>query len=236
MRAALVLAALLAAAPAGATEHYPHVQRGPTPIEPTHDPCHLFETENEFISFYLDTGEEKVPLKAPKVYFEDRADFVQGATHGAQLFRVGIADFLPVTRRGTRGRMGLKMDWISILLTRRVPLRNAAENKIQLYSGMSDKPFREFKKNRADYGLTQVDFAIKPYGEEVYLDLQGDDLEALITCDRDGRVPFPNCNLWFEDDPITVIVLFAKWELPNWRGVRDKTVRFITCMRDAARQ
>ncbi len=240
MRAALVLAALLAATPAAATEHYPHVQREPTPVAPDHDPCHLFETEDEFVSFYLDTGDEKVPLRAPKVYFEDRADFVQGATHGAQLFRVGIGDFLPVTRRETRGRMGFEMDWISFLLNPFVPVQQIARHRTQLYSGIRGKELDEFNMVQFDNGLMRLLFQNpKAYAEDLYIVRLGNEIVSLITCDRERRAPFPtfpNCNLWFEDGPILVNVLFAKWELPNWRRVRDRIERFITCMREASRQ
>lgn len=238
MRAALVLAGLLAAAPAAATEHDPHIQREPTPVAPDHDPCHLFETEDEFVSFDLDTGEEKVPLRAPAVYFEDPWDFEQGATHGAQLFRVGIADFVPVTRRESTRRMKAgNRNWMTILLTRSVPLRKAAQIRAQFDSGMSDQALDEFETVNSDHGLVRLVFQkMKPRAKEHYHHFHGDALKTLITCSRDGQVPSPNCELFYEHETMRVIAVFYKAELPNWRRVRDRVERFITCMREASRQ
>lgn len=68
------------------------------------DACHLFDTENEFVTqtLYIQMEDKRHVLTIPEIYFEDASDRVDGVEHNAQLFRMMADDFTPVTRVNPR--------------------------------------------------------------------------------------------------------------------------------------
>lgn len=88
-----------------------------TNASPT-DSCTLPNEEviQQFLTMKLE--ERTVPLLVPRRFAEDAAGRVQGASHGAQLFRVDTTTFEPVSRKETGIRMAEgRLGYVRFLLS-----------------------------------------------------------------------------------------------------------------------
>lgn len=63
--------------------------------------CHLFTSEQRFVTqtLYMAMEDVRHVLTIPEIYFEDIWDRVNGTENRAQLFRMMMDDFTPVTRQ-----------------------------------------------------------------------------------------------------------------------------------------
>ncbi|QPH52725.1 hypothetical protein [Pontivivens ytuae] len=243
-----IVAVFLATSPALPEAPYPIRADPPTEIPADHDPCWAWESETEFTRFFLemDLEDRQVPFRVPTIYLEDAWDRVEGASHGAQLFSVGIAEFEPVSRpeTGRRNRQGI-WNWMTFTLSDLLPLdeialliavsqdRNASTPEIE------DPAFTIFsyEMQGGPHGLTEVNVPEprRRRKTDIFLDLTTEnEIVGIVECSALTTVPFPSCHHDFEVEGMTVSMSYRRTEFVNWRRHHQRVEQFLTCGRTAS--
>lgn len=219
------------------TDTPPAAATPPTPIDPEHDPCHFFETETDFVAFNLDLDIEGiiVPLGVPKIYMEDRWKRKDGVTSTAFLFRVGIADFEPVTRAETsrRRKAGRPRDWMSFVLGDLVPMEKILLYRVENNYYVRDLTREQIASEPFAHGLHRIlpPDPSKEISHEILVDRMAGVPQTIMEC----NLPVPrylgfSCQTEFEYEGINASLSFDRSELAHWRENRARIVRFVQCL------
>ncbi|MCV6824170.1 MULTISPECIES: hypothetical protein [Halocynthiibacter] len=233
-----LLAALLAVCSTSTTANTTRSAQ-PTPLPSERFPCAAFTNDATYIDFSIrmELEDKTVPLSIPIQFFEDFWDRRSGYETQAQLFRVEIGSFEPVSRKETsvRTRKGVR-NWFRFLIKDHIPLEDIAHMHMKL-SG----PFEfgqqltgEYKRLPAKYGLKELDFPDKQpeyrRPENVFVDENSETgIAAVIKCFAPGSFKFPGCQLYFRAAALDVSVNFRRTELPNWQKFQADITQFLTC-------
>ncbi|WP_208353105.1 hypothetical protein [Pseudaestuariivita rosea] len=234
---------------------FPERHDPPTAIDEDVDACALFETEQEFVVFnlVLNMEDKRIQMRVPKVYLEDRWDWVHETEHTAQLFRVDIRDFTPVTRPETshRNKQG-NWNWITFVINDLVSLDEIARLQVEAAVGNGlevlmpenfgklirlGRPQDTKRVELVDYDLIdgphrlkQIDHPNTFNNKNTFVDLDsnGAILNA-FSCTMNGRALNPMCSQTFEFKTMTVQLDYRLSELPNWHAHKARVEEFLTC-------
>ncbi|NNE87143.1 MAG: hypothetical protein HKN27_03625, partial [Silicimonas sp.] len=132
----------------------------------------------------MDLEGRTVPLLVPRRFTEDTADRVQGATHGAQLFRMDTKTFEPVSRKeaGARMKQG-RIEYINLLLGDFINLERLLRTKLKGFKPTDPDGYTKnffSKPHESGFEVVIGDHAL-PYREVFYLGPK-DAPEIVATC------------------------------------------------------
>lgn len=170
--------------------------------------CHAFTPDAEYVETtvirQLEGGE--VTLRVPEQYFEDTWDRAGGFTDTAQLFRVEIGTFEPVSRRetGKRNRQGI-WNWMTFVVADLVPLPEIAAIAA-MASGWPKPPITSYALRPGEHGLTWLGTP------------QASDKPDA----RDDVFIAP-------PDYAAMTTVIDRTELPRWREFQAQVTAFLTC-------
>jgi hypothetical protein len=201
------------------------------------------------VGFFIGMEHEErlVPMRVPKRYLEDRFDHEDGAVHGAQLFRIEVPTFEPVTRgeTGRRNAAGLPWDWMNFLVNDQLPLDytvgvvhlrtpNLPFGDPQRMEERLQPPHpRDFPSEPGPYGLTRVVAPDRLEGTDLFVhyDADGGDLAGYLHCTVRGvgNTLNPGCTHQTRLSEMDVRLNFRRTELPNWNIIYDNVAQFLTC-------
>jgi hypothetical protein len=120
-----------------ASPYRPPPPRCPLPAD--RDPCAAFTADADYVSqtLIMQLEGREVSLRVPKQFFEDPWDFQSGFADTAQLFRVEIGTFTPVSRAET-GRRNKRdvWNWMDFLIGHTIPLERMAVLSAELASSV----------------------------------------------------------------------------------------------------
>ena len=202
--------------------------------DPDIDPCRYFTLDEERVDFFIEMRleQKQVPLSVPKIFLEDRWDYVNGASHRSQLFRVTIDTFTPLTRRqaSQQNQLGSKNRMI-FLAGDRVDMTSIATNTMLFADpGPHDRTFETYALESAAYDLMRA----IPKGNEpqrdvyVLIDENGTP-ETVIACSKHGLVKFPGCEHHFRASGIDVLANYPITTLAHWRTIENNIAQFFSC-------
>ncbi|WP_443214241.1 hypothetical protein [Rhodobacter sp. NSM] len=211
----------------------------PTLLAESRTPCVAFTDEADYVSqsLIMDLENRQVQLRIPKPFFEDFWDRRDGFADTAELFRVEIGTFLPVSRAetGRRNKQDI-WNWMTFVISDRIPLEELAEYHVEkdvttvrvppTFSDLprSDGPFGLLSLRRGD-GQKQ-----RPNEREVFVSLDSiGSLSSVLTCDTPLSANYPICIHWFRAAGVDVELDYRRVELPNWRALQEDVTAFLTC-------
>lgn len=198
---------------------------------PRQDACTLFDTEQEFVRFYLDMEMEgtQIAMRIPKVFFEDRSDHQNDAHHRAQLFSVMLDSFLPIIR-AQEGAFNKSLPWprghqrhMHFLVQDVIDLNGILDVRLGLRLLDPLVDYRDvFTTDRHEYRLKKLR-SINPnydvrYRQEAFIVYAEDgSLQTVMTCNIDGSVPYPGCTI------VQIKRLGCATQLPQTSSVQVET-------------
>lgn len=208
---------------------------GPAPLAAERvNACHLFETETQFVTQILHMKMEDVrhTLTIPTIYFEDRFDRVDGAEHNAQLFRMMMDDFTPVTRRDTADllRVGSK-GYFSFVLSDPIDLAGIlAIDASQMATG-DGRDMTAYREVETDFGLQAV---LPISGAEIYRETyiargEYDSLTSVFSCSNNPTFLNHSCYHSFRAHEIDVRMSYRREYLHDWQRLQTSVSDFIAC-------
>lgn len=211
----------------------------PVPLPADRDPCSTFAEDADYISQTLIMPLEgrRVSLRVPKLFFEDFWDHKQGFADTAQLFRVEIGTFSPVSREetGRRNKQDI-WNWMTFVLSDRLPLEELAEFHVEKDVNTLRVPptFSDLPRSAGPFGLLSLRRGDgqqqRPGEREVFVSLDSvGSLSAVLTCDTPLSANYPICIHWFRAAGIDVELDYRRVELPNWQTLQDDVTAFLTC-------
>ncbi|WP_299776861.1 hypothetical protein [uncultured Roseobacter sp.] len=221
--ASVMMALLLQHAPAAANE----------------DVCALFHTETDMVSQTLYMHQEDVSheLVFPRIYFEDAWDRRDDQIHEAQLFRVMIDDFSPVTRSETAGLLKSRpARFMTFVIHDLVGLDRLTEIVLSDAAPQAKRGLSDFQVTSANYGLQ----SFAPFGgQTMYRDVfvkfdTAGTVQTVISCGQAGDVLNPSCTQDFRTADVDVRINYARAHLPEWSVIEGKIERFLGCARGAS--
>ena len=199
--------------------------------------CHAFTPNADYVSTtvvrQLEGG--SVTLRVPREYFEDRWDLVGNYTDTAQLFRVEIGSWEPVTRHetGERNKRGI-WNWMTFVVSDLGSLEKIATIAADLSARST--PLSAYPPRSGPHGLAWLD---TPYAtdkpeprEDVYvappLPVA---LETVISCDSplDPVSMSPVCTQHFRAAELDVRVSYDRERLAHWQDIQSQVTAFLTC-------
>jgi hypothetical protein len=195
----LALALALLGCPAGAQ----------TDADPAAIACHAFTPEADYadttVVRQLEGGE--VTLRVPRQYFEDFWDRAGGYRDTAQLFRVEIGSFEPVSRHetGERNKQGI-WNWMPFLVGDVISLEEIGRWHATgtLFSWEPGPAFADLAHRPFGFDLTHVespeheDDGWPAWDTDLYIDRNLDGgVRTLLICDTLGRANYPGCEQRF---------------------------------------
>ena len=211
----------------------------PVPIPADHDPCITFTDDADYISqsLIMQLEGREVPLRIPKQFFEDLWDRRDGFADTAQMFRVEIGTFLPVSRAQTGRRNEQDIwNWMTFVISDRLPLEELAEFHVEKDVNTLRVPptFSDMPRSAGPFGLLSLlrgdDQQQRPNEREVFVSLDSvGSLSAVLTCDTPLSANYPICIHWFRAAGIDVELDYMRVELPNWQTLQDDVTAFLTC-------
>ncbi|MCK0139922.1 hypothetical protein [Aliiroseovarius sp. F47248L] len=211
---------------------------------PPSDPCQFFGGENAMVEWFIEMDLENklIPMRVPKIYLEDKPDHEEGVHHTAQLFRIILDNFLPVTRSQTSAIHRAQPDnaharqYGRLLVGDYIELREIISLMISMMGGRFDerRPMEEFPVTPGPYGLTKV---LPPAGNlerNVYFRTGSDgNPVTAIECHIKNEVSrYPTCNMRFRASEVDVNVGFHVPYLPRWAAIKQDVERFLSCATD----
>ncbi len=243
MLRALALSLFAASSGASAQEHSTASDGAPVLLEHRSreravDACHAFTPDAEYVDTtvvrQLEGGE--VVLRVPGQYFEDLWDR-QGSHRGtAQLFRVEIGSWEPVTREetGTRNAAGV-WNWMDVLVHDVTSLERVAVIGADLY-GSESTPISALPPRPGPEGLAWLDTPFASDDERPKRDVFTDPappaaIETVVVCTSPANpiVRSPTCHQHVRAAGLDVQLLYDRTELPRWREVQAQVKAFLTC-------
>ncbi len=205
----------------------------PTEISPDLDPCVHFSAREERVDFYIEMQLEQkvVPMTVPKIFLEDRWDHVNGAIHGAQLFRVTVDTFEPVSRRqaSLQNREGID-NIMTFLIGDTIGPEGLASTVFWLADPGVNTQFENYTLETSDFGLLRAVPLGNDPQSDVYFTLdQTGTPETIIACGIRGLSMNPQCSHQFRASGMDVKADYSIAELPNWPVIELKISQFLQC-------
>ncbi|TNC43150.1 hypothetical protein FHG66_21135 [Rubellimicrobium rubrum] len=210
----LALALALLGCPAG----------GQADADPAVVACHAFTPGADYTDIMvvrqLEGGE--VTLRVPAQYFEDFWDRVGGHRGTAQLFRVEIGSWEPVTREetGTRNAAGV-WNWMDVLVHDVISLERVAVVGANSY-GPEDTPVTAFPPRLGPEELVWLDTPFASDKERPERDVfthptPPATIETVVVCASPANpiIRTPTCNQHFRAAGLDVQLLYDRIELPR---------------------
>jgi hypothetical protein len=215
------------------------VSTTPTPLPADRDPCAAFTADADYVSqtLIMQLEGREVPLRVPRQFFEDPWDFQSSFTDTAQLFRVEIGTFTPVSRAetGRRNKQDI-WNWMTFLIGDRLPLEELAEYHVEKDVNTLRVPptFSDMPRSAGPFGLLSLRRGDgqqqRPNEREVFVSLDSvGSLSAVLTCDTPLSANFPICIHWFRAAGMDVELDYRRVELPNWQALQEDVTAFLTC-------
>lgn len=219
----------------------------PSEIDPTLDPCRHFTSDEPMVGFFIGMEHEDrlVPMRVPKRYLEDRFDHQEGAVHGAQLFRIEVPTFEPITRAetGRRNAANLPWDWMNFIVKDQLPLDQTAGLQLltlglpfgdprRIEERLNPPHPRDFPSEKGPYGLTRVIAPDRLEGEDLFVHYNADgNLAGWMRCSVKGVGSTRNagCDHTTRLSTMDVSIGYLRTELPNWEVIYDNVAKFLTC-------
>lgn len=235
MAVAVTIALLL---PPGAALSGEEPKRPPTTIDPSLDPCRHFGTDERQVAMTIVNRIEgtEIELAIPIRYLEDRWDRQQNVRHEAQLFRVTLDTFEPVSRReaGEQNKQGIQ-NRMSMLISDVVPMKELAANRLDSASpGTPWEPFDAYSIQPGPHGLLEVVPLSERITRDVYVSYGADgELETILACRTIDSAQNPGCQHRFRAEGLDVHSLYRRTELPNWLILERNMRQFLSCARRA---
>ena len=214
----------------------------PSPLPATRAPCAAFTPEADYIeqTLIMDLEGREIALRIPRVFLEDVWDQRPGFKDTAQLFRVEIGSFTPVSRPETGRRNKRRIwNWMDFLITDWVPLDRiavlSAESRSSVIGGNSARDLDSYAPAPGPFGLAEIrSDAPQPtpsFRTNTYVFRSEDDtLSAVLSCNVPGSVMHPICLHWFRAAGMDVQLTYRRTELPNWRALQDDVTAFAGCL------
>lgn len=196
--------------------------------------CHLFTSEQRFVTQTLYMAMENVRhvLTIPEIYFEDIWDRVNGTENRAQLFRMMMDDFTPVTRQDTADllRVGRK-DYFTFVLRDPIDLNGILAIAASRMATGDGRDMSAYKEVEFDFGLQAV---LPISGTEIYREVyvarsESGDLEAVFGCSNDPTNVNQICNHDFRAHNIDVRMSYPGEYLHDWQRLQTSVSDFIAC-------
>lgn len=181
----------------------------------------------------------RVDLQVPVEFFEDPWDRKNGFADTAQLFRVEIGSFLPVSRpeTGRRNKQDI-WNWMTFLIGDKLPLEKMAVLHAEVGSGVIggnlNRDFASYAPVPGPFGLNEIRSDAKqptsPFRTNTYLSRTTDGaLTAVVSCNVPGSVLSPGCQHWFRAAGMDIELDYRRTELPNWQALQEDVTKFLTC-------
>lgn len=218
-----------------------HAEGAPTPIPDDLDPCWAFTEDATYVNhtIVMQLEHREVKMRVPIDYFEDRWDQKDGFRDTAQLFRVEIGSFLPVTRPETaeRQKKGLR-SLLQILVSDHIPMEKLAPLQAELFirGGNPDRPLENYVRMPGPFGLKEIESPSEeahdqnPPQKTIYISEESRVTpSAILNCHIAGAVLNPGCKHFFSAAGLDVKLSYDLFELPHWRRIQDDVTRFLTC-------
>ena len=177
----------------------------------------------------------------PEQYLEDFWDRRGGFRDTAQLFRVEITSWEPVTREetGERNAKGI-WNWMDFVVGDHDPLPELAALRADLF-GDPRPPVTAYDQRSGPYGLAWLDMPNSSLTETPQEDgfVFPPDLAALetvIECSspHDPLVRHPVCSQAFRAGDVDVWLDYRQTELSRSRDLQAQVRAFVTCARSEA--
>ena len=211
----------------------------PTPLPENRDPYALFTEDATYISqtLIMQLEHRRVDLQVPVEFFEDPWDRKNGFADTAQLFRVEIGSFIPVSRPETGRRNKLNVwNWMDFLIGDKIPLEQLAEFNVERWiNGFDpDQDFSTYARSVGPFGLATIltvgKLPTKQFQTDTYLSESPETgLTAVLRCGVPGGPPYPICQHWFRAAGMDIELSYRRTELPNWQALQDDVTKFLTC-------
>ncbi len=212
-----------------------------TPLPESRAPCAAFAVDAEYVSQFLvmDLEGGNVPLRIPIQFLEDFWDHKQGFADTAQLFRVEIGTFQPVSRKesGRRNKEGI-WNWITFVVKDVLPLERlavlSAESWSAVIGGDQARRLESYAPSPGPFGLAEIrSDAPQPTSDfrtNTFIAQSNDGvLAAVLSCNALGSFPFPGCQHWFRAAGMDVELSYRRTELPNWKALQEDVTTFLIC-------
>lgn len=216
-----------------------HAETPPTPISADLDPCWAFTKDATYVkhTLYMQLEDRDVQMRVPVDYFEDPWDRRDGSSDTAQLFRVEIRSFLPVTRPETaeRQKQGFR-SVLLILIGDQLPVDALAPREAERYvrGGNPDRPLTDYPRLPGPFGLNEIASSSKHSQREIqrtiYLSEDSSGApSAIMNCQMPDAVPNPQCRHFFSAAGVDVSLSYDLSELANWKIIQNNVARFLMC-------
>ncbi|MDX8348968.1 hypothetical protein SLH49_13360 [Cognatiyoonia sp. IB215446] len=197
-------------------------------------PCHLFKTGTEFVTqtLYMPLEDVRHTLTIPEVYFEDAFDRVDGSEHRAQLFRVMIDDFTPVTRRDTAKLIkSPQPNYFDFVLQDVIALPHSLRVAAESMATGDGRDMSAYKEERTDFGLLAL---LPRSGQERFREVfvareESGELIAVFNCSNNPTFVNQGCNQSFRSNGVDVQMTYRRIHLDNWRELQDSVSDFLFC-------
>ena len=198
------------------------------------DACHLFRSEQKFVTqtLYMAMEDVRHVLTIPEIYFEDIGDRVNGTEHRAQLFRMMMDDFTPVTRQDTADllRIGRK-DYFTFVLRDPIDLDGILPISASQMATGDGRDMSAYKEMEFDFGLRSV---LPISGAEIYREVyvarnESGDLDAVFGCSNTPSFVNQGCNHDFRAHNIDVRMSYPREYLHDWQRLQSSVSDFISC-------
>ena len=207
---------------------------GNVSVAQTPQACRLFETETEFVSqtLHMQMENTRHVLNIPKIYFEDLFDRVDGSEHNAQLFRVMVNDFAPVTRRQTTDLLQYgNRPYFDFLLHDPIDLDESLGIIATRMATGDGRDLNAYDIEPSTFGLSVL---LPKSGSEVHRDVfvaydQLGSLSAIVSCRPWGTTLHSSCTHDFRSGEIDVRMSYSREYLPQWNDLQASVSDFIAC-------
>ncbi len=203
--------------------------------------CQRFYPDDQTVDLNvsMELEERLVPMRIHESYLEDRWKRVQGATHGAILFRVRFDDFAPVRRDETPAlRVNGKQAYYSFLLTDHVEMAELTAVMLSAASPtlkISAEELPRVQRNPADFGLVELEPLQREHRQkDVYVSYGGDGaIDAVAECNAPETARFPGCSVRFRAPAgVDVNMDFPIARLREWKRLKTSVEEFLNCARN----
>lgn len=200
--------------------------------------CHAFTPDAEYIETTVIRQHEggEVTLRVPEQYFEDFWDRRGGYRDTAQLFRVEIGSWEPVTREqtGERNRQGI-WNWMHFVVGDVISFEVVVLTAADLF-GPDDATVSDYPPRPGPEGLAWLD---TPYAsdkerpdKDVFVDpAPPAPLRTVIECNSplDPVSRYPTCTQHFRVAGLDAHISYRRTELPRWPEFQAQVTAFLTC-------
>ena len=212
-----------------------------TPLPESRAPCAAFTPEADYIeqTLIMQLEGREIGLRIPRVFLEDVWDLQPGFKDTAQLFRVEIGSFTPVSRAetGRRNKRGI-WNWMTFTIGDKIPLDRLAVLYAELGSavigGDNSRDLASYTPMPGLFGLAEIrSDAPQPtpsFRTNTDISRAADGTRsAVLSCSFPGSVMNPVCEHWFRAAGMDVDLSYRRTELPNWQALQEDVTTFLIC-------